>query len=43
MIRIAAVDFGPSVDLLRVIAQCPKWGSFDDPCEAGYALSSRIA
>jgi hypothetical protein len=29
-------------DLLRQIAQRPKWGSFDDPCEAGYSPSSRI-
>jgi hypothetical protein len=30
------------VDLLRQIAQCPKWDSMDDPCEAGYSASSRI-
>jgi hypothetical protein len=33
---------GKLPDLLRVIAQCRKWGSMDDPCEAGYSPSSRI-
>jgi hypothetical protein len=36
---------GPDIklpDLLGVIAQCPKWGSMDDPCDAAYARSSRI-
>ena len=36
---------GPDIklpDLLRVIAQCPKGGSMDDPCDAAYARSSRI-
>ena len=38
-------EHGPDIkppDLLRAMAQCPKWGSMDDPCEAGYARSSRI-
>jgi hypothetical protein len=38
-------EHGPDIklpDLLGVIAQCPKWGSMNDGCEAGYARSSRI-
>ena len=38
-------EHGPDIklpDLLRVIAQCPKWGSMNDPCEAGYSPSSRM-
>jgi hypothetical protein len=38
-------EHGPDIklpDLLRVIAQCPKWGSMDDPCDAGFSPSSRI-
>ena len=34
------VKHGPHIklpDLLRVIAQCPKWGSMTDGCEASYA------
>jgi hypothetical protein len=36
---------GPDIklpDLLRVIAQCPKWRSMNGGCEACYSLSSRI-
>jgi hypothetical protein len=36
---------GPDIklpDLLGVIAQCPKWGNMNDPCEAGYSPSSRM-
>jgi hypothetical protein len=36
---------GPDIklpDLLRVIAQCPKWDSMNDPCESGFPPSSRI-
>ena len=38
-------DYGPDIklpDLLGVIAQCPKWDNMSDPCEAGYAASSRM-
>ena len=37
-------EHGPEIklpDLLRTIAQCPKWGSMDDGCRAQYAASSR--
>ena len=30
-------------DLLRVIAQRPKWGNMNDDCRVQYSLSSRIA
>jgi hypothetical protein len=39
-------EHGPDIklpDLLGVIAQCPRWDSMSDPCEAHYSLSSRIA
>jgi len=29
-------------DLLGVIAQCPKWDSMSDACEACYSPSSQI-
>ena len=38
-------EHGPDIelpDLLRVIAQRPKWGSMNDGCEAHYSPSSRI-
>jgi hypothetical protein len=38
-------EHGPDTklpDLLRTIAQCPKWGSMDDGCRAQYAASSRM-
>ena len=38
-------EHGPDIkwpDLLRVIAQCSKWGSMDDGCRANYATSSRM-
>jgi hypothetical protein len=38
-------EHGPDIklpDLLGVIAQCPKWDSMSDACEACYSLSSRI-
>jgi hypothetical protein len=40
-----AAEYGPDIklpDLLREIAQCPKWGSMHDACAAQYALSSRM-
>ena len=39
-------EYGPDMklpDLLRVLAQCPKWGDMNDSCGAQYVLSSRIA
>ena len=38
-------EHGPDIklpDLLRAIAQCQKWGSMNDGCEACYSPSSRI-
>jgi hypothetical protein len=37
-------EHGPDIklpDLLRKIAQCPKWGSMDDGCRAQYSATSR--
>jgi hypothetical protein len=39
-------EHGPDIklpDLLGVIAQCPKWDSMSDACEACYSPSGRIA
>ena len=38
-------EHGPDIklpDLLREIAQCPKWGNMNDSCEACYSPSSQI-
>jgi hypothetical protein len=38
-------EHGPDIklpDLLREIAQCPKWDSMNDPCGAGYSPSSQM-
>ena len=38
-------EHGPDIkllDLLGVIAQCPKWGSMSDACEAQYSPASQI-
>jgi len=38
-------EHGPDIklpDLLREIAQCPKWGRMNDGCEAVYSPSSQI-
>jgi hypothetical protein len=38
-------EHGPDIklpDLLRVIAQCPRLGNFDNGCETCYSLSSQI-
>jgi len=38
-------EHGPDIklpDLLGVIAQCPKWDSMNDACEACYSPSSQI-
>ena len=43
-LRTARAEHGPDIklpDLLGVIAQCPKWGSMNEGCEACYSADAR--